>query len=194
MSDIDTGVVVSLKVLDPDGRLEKRTSTDTTGMSALCQLQPFAPQQYRRYSITSSARASSVGSMSKRSAFALFRLITSSYLMVPCTGRSAGILTLENAVDVISCVDGLIDDFRSIRDQAAGGNEVSRCEDRTKLASEMQKLEAYKKQMLASPDQQISLTDSDCRSIATSGRGSGVVRYNVQVAVETGHISSLRTM
>ena len=26
MSDIDTGVVVSLKVLDPDGRLEKRTS------------------------------------------------------------------------------------------------------------------------------------------------------------------------
>ena len=26
VSDIDTGVVVSLKVLDPDGRLEKRTS------------------------------------------------------------------------------------------------------------------------------------------------------------------------
>ena len=25
VSDIDTGVVVSLKVLDPDGRLEKRT-------------------------------------------------------------------------------------------------------------------------------------------------------------------------
>src|SRR5262249_22874006 len=33
----------------------------------------------------------------------------------------------------------------------------------------MQKLEAYEKQMLASPDQQISLSDSDCRSIATSG-------------------------
>ena len=62
------------------------------------------------------------------------------------------------------------------------------------LASEMQKLEAYEKQMLASPDQQISLTDSDCPSIATSGRGSGVVSYNVQVAVETGHITSLRTM
>jgi hypothetical protein len=39
--------------------------------------------------------------------------------------------------------------------------------------------------MLASPDQQISLTDPDCRSMATSGRGSGVVGYNVQVAVET---------
>src|SRR6187401_3771423 len=36
-----------------------------------------------------------------------------------------------------------------------------------KLASEMQKLEAYEKAMLASPDQQISLTDPDCRSMAT---------------------------
>jgi hypothetical protein len=56
-----------------------------------------------------------------------------------------------------------------------------------KLASEMQKLEAYETQMLASPDHQISLTDPDCRSMATSGRGSGVVGYNVQVAVETEH-------
>ncbi len=41
--------------------------------------------------------------------------------------------------------------------------------------------------MLASPDQQISLTDPDSRSMATSGRGSGVVCYNVQVAVDTEH-------
>src|SRR5262252_1221677 len=56
-----------------------------------------------------------------------------------------------------------------------------------KLSSEMQKLEAYEREMLASPDQQISLTDPDCRSMATSGRGSGVVGYNVQVAVDTEH-------
>jgi len=43
------------------------------------------------------------------------------------------------------------------------------------------KLAAYEKQMLASPDGQISLTDPDSRSMATSGRGSGVVGYNVQV-------------
>ena len=42
-------------------------------------------------------------------------------------------------------------------------------------------------EMLATPDQQISLTDPDARSMATSGRGSGVVGYNVQVAVETEH-------
>lgn len=56
-----------------------------------------------------------------------------------------------------------------------------------KLASEIRKLEVYEKEMLASPDQQISLTDPDCRSMATSGRGSGVVGYNVQVAVDTEH-------
>ena len=56
-----------------------------------------------------------------------------------------------------------------------------------KLGSEMQRLAAMEKLMLASPDQQISLTDPDSRSMATSGRGSGVVGYNVQVAVDTGH-------
>ena len=56
-----------------------------------------------------------------------------------------------------------------------------------KLAIEMQRLAAMEKAMLASPDQQISLTDPDSRSMATSGRGSGVVGYNVQVAVDTEH-------
>jgi transposase len=56
-----------------------------------------------------------------------------------------------------------------------------------KLESEIQRLAAMEKLMLASPDQQISLTDPDSRSMATSGRGSGVVGYNVQVAIDTEH-------
>jgi transposase len=56
-----------------------------------------------------------------------------------------------------------------------------------RLEQEMQRLADLEAQMLASPDQQISLTDPDARSMATSGRGSGVVGYNVQVAVETEH-------
>ena len=44
------------------------------------------------------------------------------------------------------------------------------------LESEMHGLAAMEKLMLASPDQQISLTDPDSRSMATSGRGSGVGR------------------
>ena len=56
-----------------------------------------------------------------------------------------------------------------------------------KLKEEMKRLKALDVQMLATPDQQISLTDPDARSMATSGRGSGVVGYNVQVAVDTKH-------
>jgi transposase len=56
-----------------------------------------------------------------------------------------------------------------------------------KLREEMERLKVLEARMLATPDQQISLTDPDSRSMATSGRGSGVVGYNVQVAVETEH-------
>jgi hypothetical protein len=56
-----------------------------------------------------------------------------------------------------------------------------------KLKEQMRRLEVLKVEMLATADQQISLTDLDARSMATSGRGSGVVGYNVQVAVETEH-------
>jgi transposase len=56
-----------------------------------------------------------------------------------------------------------------------------------KVKEAMGKLAVYEHQMLASPDQQISFTDPDSRSMATSGRGSGVVGYNVQVAVDTEH-------
>ena len=49
------------------------------------------------------------------------------------------------------------------------------------------RLERLKVEMLAAPDQQISLTEPDARSMATSGRGSGLVGYNVQIAVEANH-------
>jgi transposase len=56
-----------------------------------------------------------------------------------------------------------------------------------KLKEEMRRLAGLQAVMLATPDQQISLTDPDARSMATSGRGSGVVGYNVQVAVDIKH-------
>jgi hypothetical protein len=51
----------------------------------------------------------------------------------------------------------------------------------------MRHLKTLAARMLATPDRQISLTDPDSRSMATSGRGSGVVGYNVQVAVDIKH-------
>ncbi len=56
-----------------------------------------------------------------------------------------------------------------------------------RLKQEMVRLEGLKARMLATPDRQISLTDPDARSMATSGRGSGVVGYNVQASVEIDH-------
>ena len=44
-----------------------------------------------------------------------------------------------------------------------------------KLKEEVKRLKSIEKQMLATPDQQISFTDPDSRSMATSGRGSGMV-------------------
>jgi hypothetical protein len=55
------------------------------------------------------------------------------------------------------------------------------------LRQEIQRLNALNAQMMQTEDKQISLTDPDSRSMATSGRGSGVVGYNVQVAVDTEH-------
>lgn len=54
-----------------------------------------------------------------------------------------------------------------------------------KLREEMRRLEAIEARRQVVPDGQISLTDPDSRSMATSGRGSGVVGYNVQAAVDT---------
>ena len=53
--------------------------------------------------------------------------------------------------------------------------------------AQMQKLRHIEQQLNAAPDRQISLTDEDARSMATSGRGTGVVGYNVQTVVDIQH-------
>ena len=55
------------------------------------------------------------------------------------------------------------------------------------LKGEIAKLKKHEAAMLAAPDEQLSLTDPDARSMATSGRGTGIVGYNVQSAVDTKH-------
>jgi transposase len=53
------------------------------------------------------------------------------------------------------------------------------------VKAQMRHLEQIGKQMASAPDGQISLTDPDARSMATSGRGTGIVGYNVQTAVDS---------
>jgi len=63
-------------------------------------------------------------------------------------------------------VSHLKEKIASIKKQIAGFNKIN-------------------KQLQQTPDKQISLTDPDARSMATSGRGTGMVGYNVQTAVDT---------
>ena len=53
------------------------------------------------------------------------------------------------------------------------------------LKQQMQELKGLEEKMLASPDQQLSLTDPDARSM--KNREGGIVGYNVQTAVDTKH-------
>jgi transposase len=55
------------------------------------------------------------------------------------------------------------------------------------VKAQMRQLKQIGNQMSKAPDGQISLTDPDARSMATSGRGTGIVGYNVQAAVDAKH-------
>ena len=53
------------------------------------------------------------------------------------------------------------------------------------LREQMRKYKALKAGVHAAPDKQISLTDPDARTMATSGKDTGMVGYNVQAVVDT---------
>ncbi len=78
-----------------------------------------------------------------------------------------------------------------VADQQEAGTEHGRS---SKLKEKIEALEKRMHQLKeigvlvqAAPDKQISLTDPDARSMATSGKGTGVVGYNVQTAVDAQH-------
>src|SRR3981189_1791536 len=56
-----------------------------------------------------------------------------------------------------------------------------------KLKEEIVRLNAINAEMMKTEDKQVSLTDPDARSMATSGKDTGIVGYNVQIAVDTQH-------
>ena len=51
----------------------------------------------------------------------------------------------------------------------------------------LNRLDTIDAQLKESPDSQISMTDPDARSMRTSGKGTGIVGYNVQSAVDDKH-------
>ncbi len=72
------------------------------------------------------------------------------------------------------------------QESALAEPKAKRLEDKiSALKQEMVRLKKLENRMLNAPDKQISLTDPDARSMKT--RGTGIVGYNVQTAVDTEH-------
>jgi transposase len=72
-------------------------------------------------------------------------------------------------------------------DVAASSKAVRLSEKIDRLKEQMRKLRDLQVEVNATPDRQISLTDPDARSMATSGKGTSVVGYNLQTAVDAEH-------
>ena len=73
-------------------------------------------------------------------------------------------------------------------DSDVAEDKTSRLKEKVEgLRRQMQSLKEMQKQVDAAPDNQVSLTDPDARSMATSGKGTGTVGYNVQMAVDAEH-------
>jgi transposase len=102
--------------------------------------------------------------------------------------------TAAKVVKRIEQVDASIERYLATLDRADRENSdipearIDRIREKiVALRQQMQFLKEMKAKVDATPDGQISLTDPDARSMATSGRGTGIVGYNVQVAVDTQH-------
>jgi transposase len=55
------------------------------------------------------------------------------------------------------------------------------------LREQMRRMETIREELKKRPDEQISLTDPDARSMVSQAKGTGVVGYNVQAAVDARH-------
>jgi transposase len=90
---------------------------------------------------------------------------------------TAGLKRTQSALDLADLTEGT----------AAQDKAVQLREKVAVLDQRMQHLKAIEALVQAAPDKQISLTDPDARSMATSGKGTGIVGYNVQTVVDTRH-------
>src|SRR5208282_5880286 len=103
------------------------------------------------------------------------------YTLAKVTGRmeqvDAGIARYLAALDRADREEGDVAEAKSVRlkEKIAG------------LRRQMQALKVMEQTVQDAPDQQVSLTGPDARSMATSGKGTATVGYNVQIAVDAEH-------
>ena len=88
--------------------------------------------------------------------------------------------------EVETSIDRYLDQLSSADSQEPESDKTQRLEDKiAAMKKEMARLKKVESEMLKAPDKQVSLTDPDARSMKC--RGTGIVGYNVQTAVDTEH-------
>ena len=103
------------------------------------------------------------------------------YTVAKVTGRmeqvNASIARYLRALDRADREEGDVDEAKSgrLKEKIAG------------LRQQLRALKVMEQTVQDAPDQQVSLTDPDARAMATSGKGTGIVGYNVQTAVDAEH-------
>src|SRR5246127_1563539 len=103
------------------------------------------------------------------------------YTIAKVTGRmeqvNASIARYLLALDRADREEGDVAEAKSVRlkEKIAG------------LRRQMHALKMMEQAVQDAPDQQVSLTDPDARSIRTRGKGTATVGYNVQIAVDAEH-------
>ncbi len=88
--------------------------------------------------------------------------------------------------EVEASIERYIEQLVSMDQVEPAEDKTQRLEDKiAAMKEEMDRLKKLESRMLQAPEKQISLTDPDARSMKS--RGSGIVGYNVQTAVDTQH-------
>ena len=118
-----------------------------------------------------------------RSTAASSRRSTTATRTSPAPRCSGAMAQIEESIARYLADDG---HRRPRRARGRGARRRSRLQEKiAALKQQMQQLKQLEVQMLASPDQQLSLTDPDARSMKS--RDGGIVGYNVQTAVDAKH-------
>lgn len=87
--------------------------------------------------------------------------------------------SIERYLSMLDTADRQEDEVAQVRTMRLGKRlEALRCQ--------MRELQKMQEAVADTPDRQISLTDPDARAMATAGKGTGLVGYNLQAAVDAG--------
>jgi transposase len=88
--------------------------------------------------------------------------------------------------EVEASIERYLAELTDADERAPASDKTGRLSDKiAALKEEMSRLKNLEATMLEAPDRQVSLTDPDARSM--NARGTGIVGYNVQAAVDTKH-------